>query len=66
MKLTTQGFLRSNRQHTYGYAVGYVSGRSAAELKRRFAGLGISEWRQATDDYAHGYREGFRDGTEGP
>jgi len=42
-------------------ASGYLSGIEAAKQGDRFAGLGQQEWR-ATDDFAMGYKEGFRDG----
>jgi len=41
-------------------AAGYMAGQQAAAQGNRFAGLGQSEWR-ATDDFAVGYREGFKD-----
>lgn len=52
-------FMRANPIHTYGYAVGYVTGAAALKSGKQFAGLSADDWRNATDDYAHGYRAAF-------
>lgn len=53
--------MASNPRWSYGYAIGYLSGREAANLHKQFAGLSAEEWQDATDDYAHGYRVGFQE-----
>ena len=60
---TVEQVMKSNPHMTYGFATGYVTGLSA---RNQFEGLSADEWRSATDDYAHGYREGYLAKPESP
>lgn len=61
MSTDTNQIMQSNPQFTYAQAVGYAIGRTAAAMGQKFAGLSEKEWREAGDEYAHGYRKGYQD-----
>ncbi len=52
--------MEANPRMTYGQAVGYGAGMGAKAIGDRYAGLSREEWKNATDDYAHGYRQAFK------
>lgn len=57
--MTTEQVMQANPWMTYAQAIGFVSGIEAKKRGNPFAGLSMDEWRFATDDYAHGYRQGY-------
>jgi hypothetical protein len=63
---TTAEIMRSNPHMTYAQAVGYGTGLTAARLGEQFAGLSRDDWLKAGDDYACGYRQGFKPCTTSP
>jgi hypothetical protein len=58
--MTIDEYMKSNPWMTYGYACGRLAGMAAAEVNQPFAGLSRSDWDSASDDYATGYRIGYR------
>ena len=59
--MTTEQTLTANPWMTYGFACGFVSGRSAKKAHDQFAGLSAQDWQHASDDYAQGYRAGYKE-----
>jgi hypothetical protein len=43
----------------YAYHVGIDAGQAAYRKGDRFAGLSKTDWHNASDDYANGYRRGW-------
>ncbi len=62
--MDTQSVMASHPDMFYRQATGYLNGVIAAEMDYQSAGLTKRGWLHATDDYARGYRQGFRDTTE--
>ena len=57
---TAEDYLKSNPRWTHAQAVGYISGKEAALAADQFAGLSAGDWIHAGDDFARGYRQGYR------
>ncbi len=61
--MTVNECMKANPRMTYGYAVGYVQGLAAADKGLPLLGLSSTDWAYAGDDYAQGYRKGYREKT---
>lgn len=57
--LETRAVMQSNPQFSWAQACGFSIGQAAARRGNQFESLSRDEWRNAGDDYAQGYRQGF-------